>query len=256
MLRLARRGASSRPATGLPGPARKPILPQWAAGFDNRIGDHPVEEVTGLLSFRHQAGAMDETRFSGRSRAGWRPRPAGVNGIGHRTWRRWRSVAAALGVRTTGTNPRWAALIGWAAVAMFLLFVAARFSEHAASFASFRYHALPAPDAVGYLAGARELAVGLLLVICLLAQLAAVALAAGMTGVIVISGLGRWELISVTLAPLRLVAMISVIRCGAGGWSPGRQQAANLASGPGPHPAHARDHLVVRPDAPGDRRRS
>jgi hypothetical protein len=74
--------------------------------------------------------------------------------------------------------------------------------------------------------------------------------------VIVISGLGRWELISVTLAPLRLVAMISVIRCGAGGWSPGRQQAANLASGPGPHPAHARDHLVVRPDAPGDRRRS
>src|SRR5260221_14459393 len=107
---------------------------------------------------------MDETRLSGRARAGGRPRPAGVNGIGHRTGRRWRSVAAALGVRTTGTNPRWAALIRWGAVAMFLLFVAARFSEHAAEFPSFRYPALPAPDAVGCLAGARDLAVGLLLV--------------------------------------------------------------------------------------------
>jgi hypothetical protein len=46
------------------------------------------------------------------------------------------------------------------------------------------------------------------------------------------------------------------LRCGAASWSLGRQQAANLASGPGPHPGHARDRLVVRPDVSGDRRRS
>jgi uncharacterized membrane protein YphA (DoxX/SURF4 family) len=116
--------------------------------------------------------------------------------------------------------------------------------------------ALPAPDAVVSLVGAREVAFGLLLVIGLLTQLAALALAADMTGAIVISGRGRWELISLTLAPLLLVAMISVIRCGADSWSPGRQQAPDLATGPGPHPGHARHHLLVRLNAPDDQRRS
>jgi uncharacterized membrane protein YphA (DoxX/SURF4 family) len=116
--------------------------------------------------------------------------------------------------------------------------------------------ALPAPDAVASLAGALEVAFGLLLVIGLLTQLAALTLAAGMTGAIVISGLRRRVLTSLTLAPLLLVAMISVIRRGAGSWSPGRQLAPSLASGPGLHPGRARHHLVVRPDASGDQRRS
>jgi hypothetical protein len=52
-----------------------------------------------------------------------------------------------------------------------------------------------------------------------------------MLGAIVVSGLARGELISLTLAPLLLVAMIGLIRLGAGPWSPDRWIARKAASG-------------------------
>jgi putative oxidoreductase len=55
-----------------------------------------------------------------------------------------------------------------------------------------------------YLAGVIETGGGLLLIMGLLTRLAALALAADMLGAIVVSGLARGELISLTLAPLLL----------------------------------------------------
>jgi putative oxidoreductase len=97
-------------------------------------------------------------------------------------------VTAAPGVRTTGTDPRWAALIRWAAGVIFLIFGTAGFSGHAAELTSLRHYALQDPDVFVSLAGAVRVAGGLLLVIGLLTRLAALALAADMIGAIVISG--------------------------------------------------------------------
>jgi putative oxidoreductase len=134
------------------------------------------------------------------------------------------------GTRTPPPARRWAALTRWAAGIIFLVFGVAKFSDHAAELASFRHYPLPAPEAFVYLAGVIEIGGGLLLIMGLLTRLAALALAADMTGAIVVSGLARGELISLTLAPLLLVAMISLIRVGGGPWSLDRQIAPKAAS--------------------------
>ena len=142
--------------------------------------------------------------------------------------------------RTPPPAERWAALTRWAAGIIFLIFGVGKFSNHAAELASFRHYPLPAPDTFVYLVGVIELAGGLLLIMGLLTRLAALALAADMIGAIVISGLARWELISLTLAPLLLVAMISLIRFGAGSWSLDRRLALTATSGHGPPPGDIR----------------
>ena len=81
------------------------------------------------------------------------------------------------------------------------------------------HYPLPAPGLFVYLVGALEIGGGLLLAAGLLTRLAALALAADMIGAVVVSGLTRGEFISLTLAPLLLVAMIILIRFGAGAWS-------------------------------------
>ena len=122
-------------------------------------------------------GARPENRLAaaGRQFRQWRPRTAEMIRIWHR---RRPSVTAAPGVRTTGTDPRWAALIRWAAGAIFLIFGTAEFSGHAAELTSLRHYALQDPDVFVSLVGALRVAGGLLLVIGLLTRLAALALAA------------------------------------------------------------------------------
>jgi len=134
------------------------------------------------------------------------------------------------GIRTPPPAGRWAALTRWVAGVIFLGFGIAKFSDNATELASFRHYPLPAPEAFVYLAGVIETGCGLLLVMGLLTRLAALALAADMTGAIVVSGLARGELISLTLAPLLLVAMIGLIRLGAGPWSLDRRIARKAAS--------------------------
>ena len=146
--------------------------------------------------------------------------------------------------RTPPPAERWAALTRRAAGIIFLIFGVGKFSNHAAELASFRHYPLPAPDTFVYLVGVIELAGGLLLIMGLLTRLAALALAADMIGAIVISGLARWELISLTLAPLLLVAMISLMRFGAGSWSLDRRLALKAASGHGPPPGDTRHRPI------------
>jgi putative oxidoreductase len=133
----------------------------------------------------------------------------------------------------TQTPPagRWVALARWAAGVIFLIVGVAKFADHAAELASFRHYPLPAPEVFVYLVGAVEIGGGLLLIMGLLTRLAALALAADMTGAIAVSGLARGELISLTLAPVLLVAMLGLIRVGPGPWSLDRQIARRKASG-------------------------
>ena len=111
---------------------------------------------------------------------------------------------------------------------MFLIFGVSKFVNHAAELASFRHYPVPAPGALVYAVGVIEICGGLLLVVGLLTRLTALALAADMLGAIVVSGLARWELVSLTLAPMLLAAMIILIRFGAGDWSLDRHPAANM----------------------------
>jgi putative oxidoreductase len=137
---------------------------------------------------------------------------------------------------TARPGGRWVALTRWAAGIIFLIFGVAKFSDHAAELASFRHYPLPAPEVFVYLVGVVEVGGGLLLIVGLLTRLAALALAADMIGAIVVSGLARGEVVSLTLAPLLRVAMISLIRLGAGCWSVDSRIALKAASGRGRHP--------------------
>jgi uncharacterized membrane protein YphA (DoxX/SURF4 family) len=104
-----------------------------------------------------------------------------------------------------------AIVIRWAAAIVFILFGAGKFVHHASELASFRHYGLPAPDAFVYAVGVVEIGGGLLLASGRLIRLAALVLAGDMVGAIIVSGIGRGEDISLTLAPALLVAMLFLI---------------------------------------------
>src|ERR1700716_222537 len=114
----------------------------------------------------------------------------------------------------------------WGAAIVFVVFGAGKFVNHASELASFRQYALPAPDAFVYFIGVLEIVGGLLLASGVLVRLAALALAGDMVGAIVVSGLGRGEDVSLTLAPALLVAMIFLIGFGERRGSPGDHRRA------------------------------
>ena len=90
---------------------------------------------------------------------------------------------------------------------MFLAFGIGKFPAHASELASFKSYDLPAPEVFVYAIGVLEIAGGVLLVLGLFTRLTALALAGDMVGAIVVSGLAKGEIISLTLAPALLVAM-------------------------------------------------
>ena len=151
---------------------------------------------------------------------------------------RWRAfVTAVVETRTLGTGPKLLAGARWVAAIIFVSFGAAKFANHGAELASFRHYPLPAPGFVVYLAGVVEVVGGLLLAAGLVARLAALALAGDMIGAIVVSGLARGEVISLTLAPVLLAAMIILIRSGGGRWSVDSRIAAHLSRAEQARPA-------------------
>jgi putative oxidoreductase len=146
------------------------------------------------------------------------------------------SLAAAIATRSDGLRARLAAAIRIAAAAVFISFGIGKFVNHASELASFQQYALPAPEVFVYAIGVLEIVGGALLAIGLLVRPAALALAGDMVGAIVVSGVGRGENVSLTLAPVLLIGMIFLIRTGAGGWSvDGR-----LAGGQKPPPVRVR----------------
>jgi putative oxidoreductase len=159
----------------------------------------------------------------------------------------------------SGSRLLWPAGVRCAAAIVFLIFGMNKFVNHAAELASFRHYPLPAPDTLVYAVGVIEICGGLLLLAGLLTRLTALALAADMLGAIVVSGLARWETVSLTLAPVLLAAMIILIRFGAGDWSLDRRLAANvgrraaflliLARHPSSNPGHSGDSIGR--DGPG-----
>jgi uncharacterized membrane protein YphA (DoxX/SURF4 family) len=108
------------------------------------------------------------------------------------------------------------------AAVVFVVFGAGKFANHASELASFRSYGLALPDVFVSAIGVLELGGGLLLLAGRWVRLAALALAADMIGAIFVSGIGRGEVVSLTLAPALLVAMIALIRFGPGRARPGR----------------------------------
>jgi putative oxidoreductase len=99
---------------------------------------------------------------------------------------------------------------------VFVVFGIGKFVNHGSELASFKTYGLPAPEVFVIAIGAIELVGGLLLIAGILTRPAAVVLAGDMIGAIVVSGVAKGELISLTLAPAELVAMLVLLWMGPG----------------------------------------
>jgi putative oxidoreductase len=111
----------------------------------------------------------------------------------------------------------WALSVArWTSGAVFLLFGAGKFVNHASEASSFRAYGLPWPNVFTDAIGVIELFGGVLLAVGLATRAVAVLLAGDMVGAIVVSGLLRGETVSLTLAPALLVAMVVLVVLGPG----------------------------------------
>jgi putative oxidoreductase len=99
---------------------------------------------------------------------------------------------------------------------VFVVFGAGKFVNHAAELASFKSYGLPAPEVFVLVIGVIELVGGLLLIAGILTRPVALVLAGDMIGAIVFSGLAKGEIVSLTLAPAELVAMVVLLWSGPG----------------------------------------
>jgi putative oxidoreductase len=99
---------------------------------------------------------------------------------------------------------------------VFVVFGIGKFVNHGSELASFKTYGLPAPEAFVVIIGLIELAGGLLLITGVSTRPAALVLAGDMVGAIVVSGIANGELISLTLAPAELVAMLVLLWMGPG----------------------------------------
>ena len=107
-------------------------------------------------------------------------------------------------------------LLRLASGGVFVVFGIGKFVNHPSELASFKTYGLPAPAAFVVVIGLIELVGGLLLMTGVLTRPAALVLAGDMIGAIVISGIANGELISLTLAPVELVAMLVLLWMGPG----------------------------------------
>jgi len=99
---------------------------------------------------------------------------------------------------------------------VFVVFGIGKFVNHTSELASFKTYGLPAPEAFVVVIGVIELVGGLLLMTGVLTRPVAFVLAGDMIGAIVVSGIAKGELVSLTLAPAELVAMLVLLWMGPG----------------------------------------
>jgi putative oxidoreductase len=102
---------------------------------------------------------------------------------------------------------------------VFVTFGVGKFVNHGSELASFKAYGLPAPEAFVIVIGVIELVGGLFLIAGVLTRPAALVLAGDMVGAIVVSGIARGEMVSLTLAPAQLVAMLILLWTGPGAYS-------------------------------------
>jgi putative oxidoreductase len=103
-----------------------------------------------------------------------------------------------------------------AAGGVFVVFGLGKFVNHAAELASFESYGLPAPHVFVLAIGVIELVGGLLLIAGMFTRPVALVLAGDMVGAIVVSGVAKGEIISLTLAPAELAAMVVLLLTGPG----------------------------------------
>lgn len=127
---------------------------------------------------------------------------------------------------SSGRRATAAWIVRLASGAVFIVFGLGKFTSHGSEVDSFESYGLPSPDAFVYAIGLIEVGGALLLFAGLATRLAAAVLAGDMVGAIVVSGIGEGEIISLTLAPVLLIAMLFLLRA-----RPGR---------------HALDHRLMR----------
>jgi len=110
---------------------------------------------------------------------------------------------------------------------VFVAFGVGKFLNHASELASFKTYGLPMPGVFVIAIGVIELAGGALLIAGLLVRPAALVLAGDMVGAIVVSGIAKGEIISLTLAPAELIAMAVLLWTGPGRYAlDGRRDAS------------------------------
>jgi putative oxidoreductase len=102
---------------------------------------------------------------------------------------------------------------------VFVAFGAGKFVNHGSELASFQAYGLPAAAVFVLAIGVIELIGGLLLIAGTFTRPAAIVLAGDMVGAIVVSGIGRGEMVSLTLAPAQLLAMLILLWTGPGAYS-------------------------------------
>jgi putative oxidoreductase len=118
---------------------------------------------------------------------------------------------------------------------VFVAFGAGKFVNHASELASSRTYGVPAPQAFVVVIGAIELVGGLLLIAGVFTRPAALVLAGDMVGAIILSGIAKGELISLTLAPAELGLMLVLLWSGPGSWSPRARLRPRRVDPPGAH---------------------
>jgi putative oxidoreductase len=114
---------------------------------------------------------------------------------------------------------RFLLLLRLASGGVFIAFGAGKFVNHASELASFKAYGLPAPETFVIVIGVVELIGGLAVVGGVLTRPVALVLAGDMVGAIVVSGIAKGELISLTLAPAELGAMLVLLWTGSGACS-------------------------------------
>jgi len=99
---------------------------------------------------------------------------------------------------------------------VFVAFGIGKYVNHGSELASFKTYGLPAPEPFVVVIGLIEVVGGLLLITGVLTRPAALVLAGDMIGAIIVSGIAKGELVSLTLAPAELVAMLVLLWMGPG----------------------------------------
>ena len=113
---------------------------------------------------------------------------------------------------------------------VFVAFGVGKFVNHSSELASFQSYGLPLPGLFVVVIGVIEIVGGGLLIRGRLLKPTALVLAGDMVGAIVVSGVARGEIISLTLAPALLVAMIVLLWAGSQARAAQRRQPRTLTA--------------------------